>query len=142
MDQHNQLCIAKSVVVISNLTDQLITCKNDKDLSVKEYRQTCESLIKIVTDTIALLAHNNSQLTDQSKFALVSNLEKTYQQLTKNVPPGSEQIFGGDLPERIQSIKNNKQLFEKEKTYYSNQKNVRKFPQNPGHNYQKGYQQY
>ena len=115
MDQHNQLCIAKSVVVISNLADQLITCKNDQDLSAKEYRQTCESLIKIVTDAIALLAHNNSQFTDQSKFALASNLDKTYQQLAKNVPSGSEQNFGDDLPERIQSIKITNNCLKKKK---------------------------
>ena len=31
-DQHNQLCIAKSVVDISNLADELIKFKNDKNL--------------------------------------------------------------------------------------------------------------
>ena len=37
----------------------------------------------------------------QRRFALVSNLDKTYQQLAKNVQPRSEQIFGVDLPKRI-----------------------------------------
>ena len=82
------------------------------------------------------------QLIHQRRFPLVSSLDKTYQQRTKNVPPGSEQIFGDDLPKRILGIKNNKQLFEKEKTYYSNQKNFKRFPQNPGNHYQKGYQQH
>ena len=31
-NKHNQLCIAKSVVAISNFADELIKCKNDKSL--------------------------------------------------------------------------------------------------------------
>ena len=73
------------------------------------------------------------------RFALVSNLDKTYQQLAKNVHPRSEQIFGVDLPKRIQGIKKNKQMFEKEKTYYSYQKNFKRFPQNPENHYPKNH---
>ena len=87
--QQNRLCIAKSVVAVSNLADELIKCKKDRNLSRKEYRQTCGSLIKIATDDIALLVHTNSQLTHQRRFAPVSNLDKTYQQLAQNVPPAS-----------------------------------------------------
>ena len=139
-DQKIHLCIGKSVVAISNLADELIKCKNDKNLS--EYRQTYRSLTKISKDVMALLAHTNSQLTHQQRFALVNNLDKTYQQLAKNVPPGLERVFGDDLTKRIQGIKNNKQLFEKEKIYHSNQKSFKIFPQNPGNHYQKGYQQH
>lgn len=99
--QHNQLCIAKSVVAISNLADKLIKCDNDKNLSGKVYRQTWGALIKIATDAISLPAHANSQLKHQRRFTLESKLDKTYQQLTKNVPPASEPIFGDDLPKRI-----------------------------------------
>ena len=60
-------------------------------------------------------AHINSHLTHQRRFALVSNLDKTYQQLAKNVPADTEQIFDDDLPKRIYSIENNKQLLEIEK---------------------------
>ena len=73
------------------------------------------SLIKFATDAIALLAHTNSQLTHQQKFALASNLDETYQLLAKNKPHGSEQIFGNDLPKRIHGIKNNEQLFRPKK---------------------------
>ena len=100
-DQHNQLCIAKSVVAISNLADKLIKCDNDKNLSGKVYRQTWGALIKIATDAISLPAHANSQLKHQRRFTLESKLDKTYQQLTKNVPSASEPIFGDDLPKRI-----------------------------------------
>ena len=62
------------------------------------------------------------QLIHQRRFPLVSSLDKTYQQRAKNVPPGSEQIFGDDLPKRILGIKNNKQLFEKEKTLFKPKK--------------------
>ena len=92
-DQHNYLCIAKSVVAISNLADELIKCKNGKNLLGKEYRQAYGSLIKTDKDAIAVLAHTNSQLIHQ---------------LT-------------------QGMKNKKRLFEKEKTYYSNQKNFKTF---------------
>ena len=61
--------------------------------------------------------------------------------MTKNVTHCSEQIFGGDLPKRIQGIKNNKKLFKKEKKNYLNQKHFKRFPQSPGNHYQKGYQQ-
>ena len=54
-------------------------------------------------------------MTHQRRFALVSNLDKTYQQLAKNVPADTEQIFDDDLPKRIYSIENNKQLLEIEK---------------------------
>ena len=73
------------------------------------------SLIKFATDAIALLAHTNSQLTHQQKFALASNLDETYQLLAKNKPHRSEQIFGNDLPKRIHGIKNNEQLFRPKK---------------------------
>ena len=54
-------------------------------------------------------------MTHQRRFALVSNLDKTYQQLAKNVPADTEQISDDDLPKRIYSIENNKQLLEIEK---------------------------
>ena len=73
------------------------------------------------------------------RFALVSNLDKTYHQLAKNVHPRSEQIFGVDLTKRIQGIKAFKQMFEKEKTYYSYQKIFKRFPQNPENHYPKNH---
>ena len=90
------------------MADKLIKFKNDKNLSRKECRQTFGSLIKIATDAIAFLTHTNSQLTHRCRFAQVSNLDKTYQQLTKTVRPGSEEIFGGDLLKMIQGKKTSK----------------------------------
>ena len=46
-NQHNQSCITKSAVAISNLADELIKCNKDKNLLGKEYRQTCRSLQKL-----------------------------------------------------------------------------------------------
>lgn len=89
----------------------------------KAYRQTCRSLTKVATDIITLQAHTNSQMTHQRSLALVSNLNKIFQQLAKTVPPGSEQqIFGDDLRKRIEGIGNNKQFFERENAYYSKKK--------------------
>ena len=69
-------------------------------------------------------------MTQERSLALVSNLNKIFQQLAKTVPPGSEQqIFGDDLRKRIEGIGNNKQFFERENAYYSNKKNSKRFPQ-------------
>ena len=37
-DQYNELCITKSIAAISNLVDELINCKNDKNILGNEYR--------------------------------------------------------------------------------------------------------
>ena len=96
----------------------------------KVYRQTYRSLTKVATDIITLQAHTNSQMTQERSLALVSNLNKIFQQLAKTVPPGSEQqIFGDDLRKRIEGIGNNKQFFERENAYYSNKKELKRFPQ-------------
>ena len=40
-DQHNQLCVTTSAVAIANLDGSLIKCKSNKNLTGKEYRETC-----------------------------------------------------------------------------------------------------
>ena len=82
-------------------------------------------------------------MTHICRLSLVSNLDKAYQQLENTVPHDSEQIFGDDLPQRIQGIKNNKQLFEKEKKHIvqtTTKKSPQRFPQNSrDHHYHKRY---
>ena len=51
--------------------------------------------------------------------------------MTKNVTHCSEQIFGGDLPKRIQGIKNNKKLFKKEKKILFKPKTLQKISPKP-----------
>ena len=73
-----------------------------------------------------LLPHTNSQLMHQRRFALVRKLDKVYQQLTKNISPGSKQIFGVDLHKRIQGIKTIKEnkLFKPKKGSKASIKNL------------------
>lgn len=87
----------------------LLKCNNDKLFSGKD----CVSLIKVAKDIIALPAPTNSKLTHQLSFVLGNNLDKTYQQLTKNVPPVLENMLGDDVPESIQNIKNINHLKQK-----------------------------
>ena len=127
MSNKNQT-IKHSLAVASN--SKVLQLKNDKKILRKEYRQTCRSITNVATDIITLQAHTNSLMTHQRSFALVSNLNKIYQQLAKTVPHGSEQqIFGDDLRKRVEGIGNNKQFFERENAYYSNKKVFKRFPQ-------------
>ena len=57
--------------------------------------------------------------------------------MAKNVPPGSENFFGNDLPKRIQAIKNKKYFLEKEKMYYQNEKICKTLETITGNGYQK-----
>ena len=117
-NQHNPMCVSKSVVEISKLTDKLLRNKNNKTFSAREFKQGCGRLINVATNAIALLTYAHLQITHQKHFSFVSNPDKTNQQLAKIVPTGSKQIFRDDLIKRIQNIKSNKHLFAKE-TFYS-----------------------
>ena len=113
------MCVSKSAVEISKLTDKLLRNKNNKTFSAREFNQGCGRLINTATNAIALLTYTHLQITHQKHFSFVSNPDKTNQKLTKIVPTGSEQIFRDDLIKRIQNIKSNKNLFAKETFYFS-----------------------
>lgn len=130
-NQHNPMCVSKSLVTISKMTDELIKNKNNKTFSAREFKQSCGWLINVATDTIALLTYAHSQITHQKHFSFVSNLHKTHQQLAKIVPTGSEQIFRDDLLKRIQNIKSNKHLFEKESHFIFPIQTYREVSSNP-----------
>ena len=58
-----QDCILKTVGVISKVTDTLlVNLKNNKNLSLKNLRNSIGPMVHDCTDSLALLSHVNSSL--------------------------------------------------------------------------------
>jgi len=137
-----QTCILKSSGIIANVTDFLLKLKSNKDNVDKK---ELNDIIHSCSDALALNNHVNSELEQKRRVHIVSTLDKSYAQLAKNVPNGSEFLFGDDITKRITAITMNKKLFNNRNNYNNNQnfkntqhysKNFRRFPQNPGNRYQ------
>ena len=138
--QQNQSCIVKSATAITSVVDQLINLKSTKDLTVQQVKMSVSQLIPSCIDAVALLSCANAKIEQIRRNSISATLDKTYQNLAKNVPDESEQLFGDDLTKRITNLKTKHQILTKN-TYQhrSYPKNEKRFPQNPGSRYNKGY---
>ena len=104
-------CILKAVGVISKVTDTLINLKNSKNLSGNNLRNSLGPMVHDCTDSLALLIHVKSSLEQTHRGKLAYCLDNQYHALRKNMPSGSEFLFGGDLPKIIKNVTTNKKLF-------------------------------
>ena len=97
------------------------------------------------TDSLALLSQVNTDLEQNRRDHIAYCLDNQYHTLRKNVPAGSEFLFGYDLTKRIMNVTANKKLFSSSKTSFQSNnssfkstKDLRGFPQNPGNRNQNG----
>ena len=81
------------------------------------------------------------QLIHQRRFPLVSNLDKHTNKGQKMYPLVQNKFLVMTYLKGFWALKITSNCLKKKK-HYSNQKNFKRFPQNPGNHYQKGYQQH
>ena len=141
--QKVQSGITKGTIALSQVLEDLIKIKNNKELNARDIRKNLNSTISKCTDGLALLAHTNQSLEQQRRDQIVSSLDKPFIQLAKDVPEDSIELFGDDLPKRLTTIKANQKILAPEYTRHSS-KNAYRPPQYPrgreqGGSFQKPY---
>ena len=76
-------------------------------------KKSVSKLIPFCIDAVALLSGANEKIEQTRRNNLSTTLDKTCQNLAKNVPDESEQLFGNDLTKRITNMETNQQILTK-----------------------------
>ncbi len=98
--QRAQRALVKGAIPVAILANSLLESRKNEEVS------DADKLIRLATDSLALLGHASRELSVRRRDAIRPALNTDYAVLCSNqIPIGTEMLFGDDLPKNMRDIK-------------------------------------
>ena len=95
--QKQEMLLVKAAVPLANMINELMKVTIDQPMS--------ESLLVSLKQSFALLGAADSNLLQTRRDNIVPSLSREYRQLRFNVEKGSPYLFGGNIDDRVHTIR-------------------------------------
>ena len=104
----NSNSCAKGTTAITQVTNDLVKLKNNRELTAKDIRESIDPVIKSYTEAMTFFGHANQDADSIRRPNTAISLPKELYSLAKDVP---KSLFGDDINPRINNIKAQQKSF-------------------------------